>query len=71
MYTIIEVNAFALVVAEGFLEVAEQTAGTGDAKHHAAQLAQDLLPLAERDAFLCWRDGGKDVLEVGYMMWWK
>jgi hypothetical protein len=29
-------KAFAIVVAEGFLEVTEKAAGTGDAEHHAA-----------------------------------
>jgi hypothetical protein len=69
MHTIIEANAFSLVVVKGFLEVAEQTACTRDSKHHAAQLPKDLLPLEEHNAFLCQRDGGEYVLEAGDMMW--
>jgi hypothetical protein len=59
-----EPDAFAVVVAEGLLEQAEEAPETGDGKHHAAQFTKDLLPALGGDAGLAARKLGKEGHEA-------
>ena len=54
-----EMNALSIMVAKGFLEVAEEAMGTRDAEEHATEFAQQFLPFGQGDPFL----GGRDRVQ--------
>jgi hypothetical protein len=63
-----EADSFTFIVIKSFLQVAEQTTGSWNPQQHAAEFAQDLLPLAQGNAFLLWWDGNQDFQESGDAM---
>lgn len=65
MDTLLEVEAaFGILVAQRFLHVTEETAGTGDGKRHGAEFAKDLVPALDGCSFLRQRDLRENVGEA-------
>ena len=65
----IEAHPFAIMVAEGFLEMTEEAPGARETKRHAAEFAQELVPFGECDARLVGSDGREDFQKTGDTVW--
>ena len=59
-----ETNAGVLVfVPKGFLEQTKEAARAGECDGHGAKLAENLVPISQRDALTGRRDGVQDLVE--------